>query len=147
MTIAAILKTKGDRVVTIKPTATVRDAVALLAEERIGAVPVLGDDGVVAGVFSERDVIRCLQAQGGAALDGQVADAMTAPVVSVATDLAVIGALSLMTQRRFRHLPVVAAKEDGGRLVGFVSIGDLVKYRIDRIEADAEAMRSYIQSV
>ena len=142
MTIAAILKDKGADVVSIAPTAMVAEAVALLAARRIGAVPVLGDDGAVAGIFSERDVIHCLQAKGAAALDGPVGDAMTAPAISVAPEQPVIGALSLMTKRRIRHLPVVA----DGRLVGFVSIGDLVKYRIDRIEADAAAMRDYIQS-
>lgn len=146
MTIAAILQGKGDRVIAVTPETSVRDAVALLARERIGAAPVLDAGGAVIGIFSERDVIHCLAAQGGAALDGPVAHAMTAPAVSVSPDQTVIGALSLMTQRRFRHLPVVDAKGEGGRLLGFVSIGDLVKYRIDRIEADAAAMRDYIQS-
>jgi len=79
---------------------------------------------------------------GAAALERTVADIMTAPAITVGPDEAVIGALSLMSKRRIRHLPVV----EGNRIVGMVSIGDLVKYRIDRIEADAEAMRSYIQS-
>ena len=142
MTIAAILRDKGDRVISIAGDMTLTQAVTLLAAERIGAAPVLGDDGGVAGIFSERDVIRALQVHGGAALDRTVGEVMTAPAISVAPDLSVIGALSLMTQRRFRHLPVVT----DGQLVGFVSIGDLVKYRIDRIEADAAAMRDYIQS-
>ncbi|HEU0044187.1 CBS domain-containing protein [Sphingomonas sp.] len=141
MTIAAILRDKGPDVVSIGPDASVADAVKLLSERRIGAVPVV-EDGAVAGIFSERDVIHCLQAKGAAALDGSVREAMTAPAISVAPEQPVIGALSLMTQRRIRHLPVVA----DGALVGFVSIGDLVKYRIDRIEADAAAMRDYIQS-
>lgn len=141
MTIAAILKTKGDEVVTLTPDATVADAVALLAERRIGAAPVM-EGGRVAGVFSERDVIHCLQAKGADALGGLVREAMTAPAVTVSPDQPAIGALSLMTRRRIRHLPVL----DGDRLVGFVSIGDLVKYRIDRIEAEAAAMRDYIQS-
>lgn len=141
MTIAAILKDKGADVISITPDATVGEAVKLLSDRRIGAVPVV-EDGAVAGVFSERDVIHCLQAKGADALSGSVREAMTAPVISVAPDQPVIGALSLMTQRRIRHLPVIA----GGKLVGFVSIGDLVKYRIDRIEADAAAMREYIQS-
>ena len=142
MTIAMILREKGDRTISATPDMTVRDAVALLSAERIGAVPVLDGDGRVVGVFSERDVIGCIAAQGPAALDGPVSAAMTAPAITVAPDHPAIGALSLMTRRRVRHLPVV----DGKRLVGFVSIGDLVKYRIDRIEADAAAMRDYIQS-
>ncbi|MBN8816700.1 MAG: CBS domain-containing protein [Sphingomonas sp.] len=141
MTIATILSGKGAEVTTIAADATVADAVKLLAERRIGAVPVL-KDGAVAGIFSERDVIHCLADQGAAGLDRQVGEVMTAPAITVARDEAVLGALTLMTRRRIRHLPVV----EGGALVGFVSIGDLVKYRIDRIEADAEAMRDYIQS-
>lgn len=142
MTIAAILKGKGTDVVSVTPATSVADAVTLLAAKRIGAVPVLNAEGEVVGIFSERDVIHCLQAKGAGALAGTVGEAMTAPAISVTTEQPVIAALSLMTQRRFRHLPVV----EGGRLVGFVSIGDLVKHRIDRIEADATAMRDYIQS-
>ena len=141
MTIGAILKTKGGEVVSLSPDSSVADAVRLLAERRIGAVPVM-DGESVAGIFSERDVIHCLQADASLALGRRVGDVMTAPAVTVSSGDAVIAALSLMTRRRIRHLPVV----DGGRMVGFVSIGDLVKYRIDRIEAEAAAMRDYIQS-
>lgn len=140
MTIAAILGDKGADLVSIAPDRSVADAVALLAERRIGAVPVL-EGGRVVGMFSERDVIRCLQERGAVALDQPVSAVMTAPAVTVACDDAVLGALSLMTRRRIRHLPVVEA----GTIVGIVSIGDLVKYRIDRIEAEARAMRDYIQ--
>jgi CBS domain-containing protein len=140
MTIAAILSGKGQEVVSVTRGETVRAAVALLAERRIGAVPVM-DGEHVAGVFSERDVIYCLRDGDTGVLDRTVERVMTAPAVTVAPDAAVLGALSLMTRRRIRHLPVI----DGGRLVGLVSIGDLVKYRIDRVEADADAMRSYIQ--
>jgi CBS domain-containing protein len=141
MTIAAILNSKGHEVVTIPAGARVREAVALLAERRIGAVPVV-EGGSVAGVFSERDVIYALAAEGASALDKTVGEAMTAPAVTVEPKDAALSALSLMTRRRVRHLPVL----DGGRMIGVVSIGDLVKYRIDRIEADAAAMRDYIQS-
>lgn len=142
MTVATILAGKGDDVVTITADHSVADALKILAERRIGAVPVM-QGGQVAGIFSERDVIHCLAAHGATGLDRSVGDAMTAPAITVGRDEAAIGALTLMTRRRVRHLPVV---EDGA-LVGLVSIGDLVKYRIDRIEADAEAMRAYIQSV
>lgn len=142
MTIAAILNGKGaGDVQSLHPDSTVADAVALLAEKRIGAAPVL-ENGRVVGIFSERDVIHCLQADGAAALDRRIGDVMTTAVKSIGSNESAIGALSLMTQRRIRHLPVI----DGDTLVGFVSIGDLVKYRIDRIEADAAAMREYIQS-
>lgn len=145
MTIATILNGKGSAVISLPRDATVRQAVALLAERRIGAVPVVDGDGggeAVVGIFSERDVVYCLAAHGPDALDRPVAEVMTQPVQSVGTAEPAIGALSLMTRRRIRHLPVV----EDGRMVGFVSIGDLVKYRIDRIEADAAAMRDYIQT-
>lgn len=138
MTIAAILSTKGAEVISVSPDQTVAQAVALLAGRRIGAVPVL-DGGAVVGVFSERDVIYGLQ-DGAAILGRAVGEVMTAPVQTVAPTDPVLAALSLMTRRRLRHLPVVA----DGRVVGIVSIGDLVKYRIDKIEAEASAMRDYI---
>jgi CBS domain-containing protein len=141
MTIAAILAGKGRDVISITTHQNLGEAVALLAERRIGAVPVM-DGGQVVGIFSERDVIHALSDHGADALDRKVGDVMTSPAITVGPSEAVIGALSLMTRRRIRHLPVV----EGGRVIGVVSIGDLVKYRIDRIEADAEAMRSYIQS-
>jgi CBS domain-containing protein len=141
MTIAAILVSKGDRVYSIEGGRTVRDAVKMLAEYRIGALPVL-QGGKVAGVFSERDVIYCLNSDGAAVLDWPVERVMTAPAITVTTDVSALAALSQITRRRIRHLPVV----EGERLIGLVSIGDLVKYRIDRIETEAEAMRNYIQS-
>ncbi|MBB5712263.1 CBS domain-containing protein [Sphingomonas xinjiangensis] len=141
MTIAAILEGKGHDVVSIDAAQSVAQAVSLLAERRIGAVPVMRD-GAVAGIFSERDVIHHLAQDGAAALDRQVADVMTTPAITVAPTESVLAALALMTRRRIGHLPVV---DDGG-CIGLVSIGDLVKYRIERIEAEAEAMRAYIQT-
>jgi CBS domain-containing protein len=141
MTIAAILGTKGREVISVTAGQRVSEAVALLATRRIGAVPVM-DGASVVGVFSERDVIHAIAALGAAALERTVGEVMTAPAITVAPGEPAIGALSLMTRRRVRHLPVL----DGGTVIGVVSIGDLVKYRIDRIEADADAMRSYIQS-
>lgn len=138
MTIASL---SGRRdILSVGVGASVRDVVALLAGHRIGAVPVL-EDGRVVGIFSERDMIHALVERGAAALDLAVSERMTSPAITVDPGASVLGALSLMTQRRIRHLPVV----DGDRLVGFVSIGDLVKYRIERIEAEANAMREYIQ--
>ena len=141
MTIAAILHNKGSEVLTVGGDTPVREAVALLAERRIGALPVVSE-GEVVGIMSERDVIYCLSSDGAAMLDWPVERIMTAPAITVEPKKQIMGALSLMTQRRIRHLPVV----EGGRLVGLVSIGDLVKYRIDRIEEEAEAMRAYIQN-
>jgi CBS domain-containing protein len=141
MTIKAILQSKGTTVLSVPSSATVREAIALLAEKRIGALPVI-DEGEVRGIFSERDVVYGLAREGAALLDAQVADVMISPAITVDPDTAVIGALSLMTQRRIRHLPVI----EGDCPVGFVSIGDLVKFRIDKIEAEASALRDYIQS-
>jgi CBS domain-containing protein len=142
MTIAAILQSKGADVLTIEADASVRDAVAILAERRIGALPVVRG-GEVAGIMSERDVIYCLRSDGAAVLDWPVEQIMTTPAITVERDQQVMGALSLMTKRRIRHLPVV----EGGRIIGIVSIGDLVKYRMDKIEQEAAQMLSYIQSV
>ncbi|MGK2912208.1 MAG: CBS domain-containing protein [Sphingobium sp.] len=141
MTIAAILKNKGSDVLQVSPDATVLSVVSTLAEKRIGCVPVV-DGGEVIGIFSERDVVHQLVKTGHSMLDALVSDAMTTPAVTITSDTPVLSALSLMTRRRIRHLPVV----DNGEMVGFVSIGDLVKYRIDRIEAEATAMRDYIQN-
>ena len=142
MTIAAILQSKGNEVLTVSGVTLVRDAVTLLAERKIGAVPVV-DGGRVAGIMSERDIIYGLRTDGAAVLDWEVARIMTAPAITVEPDTEILAALSLMTRRRIRHLPVV----DGEALVGLVSIGDLVKYRMDKIEAEAAAMLTYIQSV
>ena len=142
VTIAAILGGKGHEVVTIGADRTVAEAVKLLSGRRIGAVPVLDGDAI-AGIFSERDVIHCLEEFGAAALDRTVGQVMTAPAITVSPAETALGALALMTRRRIRHLPVI----ENGKIVGFVSIGDLVKYRIDKIESEAEAMRAYIQAV
>lgn len=142
MSIAAILEQKGRDVVSVAPRTPVRDAVELLASRRIGAV-LVADEQRPAGILSERDVIYCLRSDGAAILDWPVERVMTAPVITVEPAQSVLGALSMMTQRRIRHLPVV---DEGGSLIGIVSIGDLVKYRMDKIEAEAAAMRNYIQS-
>jgi CBS domain-containing protein len=141
MTIRAILQSKGSEVLSISGNASVADAVALLAERRIGALPVI-DGGAVRGIFSERDVLYGLAREGAKILEQKVADVMISPAITVEPDSPVLTVLSLMTRRRIRHLPVTT----GETVIGFVSIGDLVKYRIDKIEAEAAAMREYIQS-
>ena len=141
MTIAAVLGSKGSSVEVISADSTMSDAVRLLGEKRIGALPVIEDARIV-GIISERDVIYCLRDHGPEVLDWPVSRIMTSPAITVSPGEPVLNALALMTRRRIRHLPVV----DGGRCIGLVSIGDLVKYRIDRIETEAEAMRTYIQS-
>lgn len=142
MTIARLMSNReaGD-VVTCPTSVIMRDAVAMLAQKRIGALPVMEGERV-AGIFSERDVIYCLAKQGPSCLDRPVGDVMTAPAITVEGAETVDRALALMTKRRIRHLPVV----EQDKLVGFVSIGDLVKYRFDEIEREAAAMRDYIQT-
>jgi len=141
MTVAVILSLKGHEVASVASGTTVRDAVVMLAERRIGAVPVT-EGGVIRGVFSERDLVTCIQREGPAALDRAVDEVMSSPAVTVSPDTPILVALATMTQRRIRHLPVIEA----GEIRGIVSIGDLVKHRIERIEAEAEALRDYIQS-
>jgi CBS domain-containing protein len=111
----------------------------LLADKRIGALPVIEGREVV-GVISERDVVYCLKSDGPDALQWAVSRVMTSPAITVTVDVPVLGALSQMSRRRIRHLPVV----EGDDLIGIVSIGDLVQYRIDRVEQEAQAMRAYI---
>ena len=141
MTIASVLQGKGSSVETIAGDATLFDAVRRLGEKRIGALPVV-EDGRIAGIMSERDVIYCLRDHGSEVLDWPVSRVMSSPAITADSSTEVLTALALMTQRRIRHLPVV----EQGQIRGIVSIGDLVKYRMERIEAEAEAMRAYIQS-
>lgn len=141
MSIAAILQTKGSDVATITASELVSEAVNRLGERRIGALPVV-EDGRIVGIMSERDVIYCLRDHGPEVLDWPVSRVMTAPAITATPGTGVLSALALMTQRRIRHLPIV----EDERIRGIVSIGDLVKFRMERIEAEAEAMRSYIQS-
>jgi CBS domain-containing protein len=141
MTIAAVLRGKGSDVETIGGEAALSDAVRQLGSRRIGALPVV-DGGRITGIISERDIIYCLKDNGADALDWPVSRVMSSPAITAGPDTDVLAALALMTERRIRHLPVL----EGGEIGGIISIGDLVKHRMERIEAEAEAMRSYIQS-
>lgn len=141
MTIASVLQGKGSGIETIAAEATLFDAVRRLGEKRIGALPVV-EDGRIVGMVSERDVIYSLREHGREALDRPVGQVMSSPAITVDLQTDVLSALALITERRIRHLPVV----EGGEIRGIVSIGDLVKYRMERIEAEAEAMRLYIQN-
>ena len=141
MTIAAVLRGKGSDVETIGGEAALSDAVRQLGSRRIGALPVV-DGGRITGIISERDIIYCLKDNGADALGWPVSRVMSSPAITAGPDTDVLAALALMTERRIRHLPVL----EGGEIRGIVSIGDLVKHRMERIEAEAEAMRSYIQS-
>ncbi|HEV7233669.1 MAG TPA: CBS domain-containing protein [Sphingorhabdus sp.] len=140
MTISAILGGHSGSVFTAQPQESVGEVVTRLAEHRIGALPVV-ENGAVVGIFSERDIVYGVAKQGAGFLAKTVGETMTAPAITVTSDTAILSALSLMTKRRIRHLPVV----EDGKLSGFVSIGDLVKHRIEKIEAEAAAMRDYIQ--
>ena len=128
-------------IITCDVNDRVRQVVATLAEKRIGALPVM-QGGQLAGIFSERDVIYRMADEGAACLEKSVGEVMTAPAITVDIDAKVDDALGMMTRRRIRHLPVV----DNGAMCGFISIGDLVKSRMDEVERDAEAMRNYIQT-
>ena len=141
MTIAAVLVDKGSAVETITADQRVFEAVQRLGEKRIGALPVV-EDGRITGIMSERDVIYCLRDHGPKVLEWPVSRVMSSPAITADPSTEVLAALALMTQRRIRHLPVV----ENGEIRGIVSIGDLVKHRMERIEAEAEAMRVYIQS-
>jgi CBS domain-containing protein len=141
MTIASVLRDKGNAVETIAAEATLYEAVQRLGEKRIGALPVI-DSGRIVGIISERDVIYSLRDHGPDALSWKVADVMSSPAITADSETSVLSGLALMTQRRIRHLPVI----EGGQIRGIVSIGDLVKHRMERIEAEADAMRAYIQS-
>lgn len=139
MTIARIIEGRSHAIVSCSPDTTVREAASKLADNRIGAMPVL-DGEWIAGIFSERDLLHCIARHGEAALDRRMAEVMTAPAITVEATTPVLEALALMTRRRIRHLPVVST----GRLVDFISIGDLVKHRLSMVENEAQAMREYI---
>ncbi|HEV7254473.1 MAG TPA: CBS domain-containing protein [Mesorhizobium sp.] len=140
MTVKAILDAKGHDVVTLGPNEKLSRAVELLTEHRIGALVVTNGDNKIVGILSERDIVRCLAKEGAAALDMQVRTAMT-PKVNICNEHHTVNdVMEIMTRGRFRHLPV----ERDGRLSGIVSIGDVVKRRIEEVEREAEDIRSYI---
>jgi CBS domain-containing protein len=140
MTVKAILSRKGGDVVTIAPIAQLAEAVKLLAERRIGAIVITGPGERVAGILSERDIVRVLAERGPAVLDEQVGAIMTRNVVTCTSDETVTDIMERMTAHRFRHLPVV----EQSRLIGIISIGDVVKRRVEEIEGESNALREYI---
>src|ERR1700742_153427 len=139
MRIADVLRNKGGAVRTINPDATVQELLAGLAEQNIGAMVVLDANGVV-GIVSERDVVRQLHAQGADVLSGPVSKIMTAAVTTCTKSDTVDSVSALMTTNRVRHVPVL----DGTKLIGIVSIGDVVKTRMEELEAEHEQLHSYI---
>lgn len=140
MTVKSILDEKGRDVVTLGPDVTLAAAIGLLAEKRIGAVVVTDEAGRILGILSERDIVRAIGQSGAAALDMRVSGTMTARVTTCRETHTVNHVMEVMTRGRFRHLPV----ERNGRLDGIVSIGDVVKRRIETVEREADQIREYI---
>jgi CBS domain-containing protein len=142
MNVCAILTDKGRQVFTIEPGASLADAARLLAEKRIGALLILGADRRLVGVISERDIVQALAARGPAVLNEPVSQSMTRTVETCTEHETIPSVMERMTAGKFRHLPVV----DQGRLVGMVSIGDVVKHRLQDMERESTAMRDYIRT-
>ena len=142
MIVKNILAGRRGNVVTIEPTADLTAAIKLLAERRIGAVVILGADHRIVGILSERDIVRALAEHGPTALNERVSQIMTRDVKTCSEDDTIEGLMGRMTAGRFRHMPVV----EQDRLIGIVSIGDVVKNRVEEINQEAKALRDYIQS-
>jgi len=142
MKVSDILHEKGSAVHTVTRGDTVGKAVDILGENNIGVVVVLGDVNEVCGILSERDIVRRMRESGASALEGTIGKCMTPDPFTSDLEATVDELMGVMTQKRIRHMPVV----DGGKLVGLVSIGDLVKRKIEQAEQEAAAMRDYIAS-
>jgi CBS domain-containing protein len=140
MTVRQILDEKGREVVTVSPTMSTEEAARHLAEHKIGAVIVTGVSGKISGILSERDIVRAMASKGAGALSAPISSIMTAKVVTCTEEHTVHQVMELMTKGRFRHLPV----EDHGKLVGIISIGDVVRRRIEDVEREAEEIKAYI---
>jgi CBS domain-containing protein len=142
MTVKAILATKGRNVFTIEPTATLHAAIDMLHERRIGALVVLGAEERVIGILSERDIVRALGERGANALTETLSQVMTRKVETCTDTETIASIMGRMTDGKFRHVPVV----EQDRLIGIVSIGDVVKHRLMEMERESEALRDYIQT-
>ena len=142
MTVKSILSVKGSDVLTIEPTTNLAAAAKLLAERKIGALVVTGPDRRVIGIVSERDIVQGLAAHGLAALDLPLTEVMTRKVMTCSMSDTISFVMERMTEGKFRHLPVV----EQGRLTGIVSIGDVVKHRLQEMEREQSALRDYIQT-
>jgi CBS domain-containing protein len=141
MTVRAILDTKGHHILSVEPEAALSAAVKILGERKIGAVLVM-KAGHIEGILSERDIVRVLAERGAAVLDEPVSDVMTRKVVSCKQNDTVAAIMEMMTLGKFRHLPVI----EGERVVGLISIGDIVKWRVQEYENEQEALRQYIKT-
>ena len=140
MTLASILKQKTSGLISISPELPVAEVVNVLAEKHIGAVLVLDAPGNLIGILSERDIVRCLASHGGGVLQMTAAQLMTRSPTTAAPEISVATAMEMMTEGRFRHLPIV----ESGKLVGLVSIGDVVKARITQQEHEVDSLRAYV---
>ena len=140
MVIAGILKGKGGVILSVAPHAPVADVVQTLATNRIGAVLVVAASGELKGILSERDIVRSLAENGAGTLDRTASDLMTSNVRTATPQTTVAAAMEMMTDGRFRHVPVL----DDGKLVGLVSIGDVVKAKIADAEQEVDSLRSYV---
>jgi CBS domain-containing protein len=140
MRISDVLRRKGDLVVTIEPHDTVRALLDALAQYKVGALVVTGDGGAVEGIVSERDVVRHLQKRGPSVLDEPVSAIMTTPVHTAPPETTLEELMVLMTEQRFRHVPVVV----DGKLRGIISIGDVVKHRIEELQSERDQLTAYI---
>ncbi len=140
MKVRAMLALKGDNVLTVRTDATIKTAVGTLKSEKIGALIVSDDGSKVQGILSERDVVRGLVTHGASLLDMRVADFMTSNVKTCGMDDNIQDIMSQMTRSRIRHLPAV----DNGALRGMISIGDVVKIRLEELETEANALRDYV---
>jgi CBS domain-containing protein len=141
MTVRAILDTKGHQIMSVLPDAKMSEAIKLLSERRIGAVLVMSQ-GSIDGILSERDIVRVLGERGASVLDEPVSAVMTRKVVNCRPNDTVSAIMEMMTLGKFRHLPVL----DGDRVVGLISIGDVVKWRVQEYENEQEALRTYIKT-
>lgn len=140
MTVKSILDDKGRDVVILRPEAKITDAMRVLSEKKIGAIVVTDEDGRICGIISERDIVKRISDEGAAALDHLVSEVMTKRVKTCNEHHTVNQVMEIMTRGRFRHLPV----EKDGKLDGIISIGDVVKRRIEDVEREADQIRNYI---
>ncbi|MBP2227768.1 CBS domain-containing protein [Azospirillum agricola] len=143
MHVAAVLKRKGHRIVSATPADTVGAIAQLLTEHRIGAVLVVEPDGHPAGILSERDIVRAIARDGAAALSRPAADLMTRELITGQPTDTVADLMAVMTDRRVRHIPIL----EDGRIVGVISIGDVVKARIDDAELEVESLRGFVAGI
>jgi CBS domain-containing protein len=140
MNLAAILKTKGGSILSVGPATRIMDVIKVLGEKRIGALLILADDGKLEGIISERDIVRSMAVHAAGTFELSAGELMTRSPIVASPDTTVAQAMEMMTDGRFRHLPIL----DAGKLVGLVSIGDVVKARLMQQEHEVDSLRAYV---